>query len=202
MYWPVRNGMKWQKIGSSGIRFCSTRRLEDSNDYLQIHKRPNNVSNAEQSPPSKWVGKSKVVPVLFLTEHHATKAYWGSECIAPRILWPRWRGSVWIHIYLWGWEALQGTIFVFSLWQLIGLNKIVPVLKHHAVKAQRPNRSKVPHIPHWSTRRGVIGSWSSWFTPDERTMEVEDRWNLKSRCRRGSRRTSRGPNNPNSLLRR
>jgi hypothetical protein len=26
---------------------------------------------------------------IFLTEHHAMKAYWGSECIAPRILWPR-----------------------------------------------------------------------------------------------------------------
>jgi hypothetical protein len=24
-------------------------------------------------------GKGKVVPVLFLTEHHATKAYWGLE---------------------------------------------------------------------------------------------------------------------------
>jgi hypothetical protein len=29
--------------------------------------------------------KSKV-PVLFLTEHHAMKAYWGSEGIAPLIL--------------------------------------------------------------------------------------------------------------------
>jgi hypothetical protein len=26
------------------------------------------------------------VPVLFLTEHHVMEAYWGSECIAPRIL--------------------------------------------------------------------------------------------------------------------
>jgi len=24
-------------------------------------------------------GKGKVVPVLFLTEHYATKAYWGAE---------------------------------------------------------------------------------------------------------------------------
>jgi hypothetical protein len=31
-------------------------------------------------------GKSKVVPVLFLTEHHAIKAYWGSGGIAPYIL--------------------------------------------------------------------------------------------------------------------
>jgi hypothetical protein len=32
--------------------------------------------------------KGKVVTVL-LTQHHSTKAYWGSEDIAPRILWPR-----------------------------------------------------------------------------------------------------------------
>jgi len=30
--------------------------------------------------------QGKVVPVLFLTEHHAMKAYWGSGGIAPRIL--------------------------------------------------------------------------------------------------------------------
>jgi hypothetical protein len=30
--------------------------------------------------------KSKVVPVLFLTEHHAMKTYWGNEGIAPLIL--------------------------------------------------------------------------------------------------------------------
>jgi hypothetical protein len=34
-------------------------------------------------------GKSKVVPVLFLTEHRAMKAYWGSGGIVPRIIWPR-----------------------------------------------------------------------------------------------------------------
>jgi len=28
----------------------------------------------------------KVVPVILLTEHHAMKAYWGSEGIAPLIL--------------------------------------------------------------------------------------------------------------------
>jgi len=34
-----------------------------------------------------WVkGKGKVVPVLFLTEHHAMKAYWSSGGIALRIL--------------------------------------------------------------------------------------------------------------------
>jgi hypothetical protein len=33
--------------------------------------------------------KSKVVPVLFITEHHAMKAYWGSGVIDPRILLPR-----------------------------------------------------------------------------------------------------------------
>jgi hypothetical protein len=31
-------------------------------------------------------GKGKVVPMIFLTEHHAMKAYWGSIGIAPRIL--------------------------------------------------------------------------------------------------------------------
>jgi hypothetical protein len=31
-------------------------------------------------------GKGKVVPVLFLTKHHAMKAYWESEGIAPHIL--------------------------------------------------------------------------------------------------------------------
>jgi hypothetical protein len=31
-------------------------------------------------------GKGKVVPVLFLTEHDAMKAYWGGGSIAPRIL--------------------------------------------------------------------------------------------------------------------
>jgi hypothetical protein len=35
-------------------------------------------------------GNGKVVPVLlFFTEHHAMKTYWGSGGIAPRILWPR-----------------------------------------------------------------------------------------------------------------
>jgi hypothetical protein len=32
------------------------------------------------------IGKGKVVPVIFYTEHHAMKAYWGSGGIAPRIL--------------------------------------------------------------------------------------------------------------------
>jgi hypothetical protein len=30
--------------------------------------------------------KGKVVPVLFVTEYHAMKAYWGSGGIAPLIL--------------------------------------------------------------------------------------------------------------------
>jgi hypothetical protein len=29
--------------------------------------------------------KAKVVPVLFLTDHHALKVYWGSGGISPRI---------------------------------------------------------------------------------------------------------------------
>jgi hypothetical protein len=38
-------------------------------------------------------GKGKVVPVLYLTEHHAMKTYWGSGGIASRILdlGTRWR---------------------------------------------------------------------------------------------------------------
>jgi hypothetical protein len=38
----------------------------------------------------KWVAyfniNVKVVPVLFLTELHTMKAYWGSRCIAPPVL--------------------------------------------------------------------------------------------------------------------
>jgi len=34
-------------------------------------------------------GKGKVVPLLFLSEHHAMKAYWGNGGIAPRVLLPR-----------------------------------------------------------------------------------------------------------------
>jgi hypothetical protein len=30
--------------------------------------------------------EGKVVPVLFLTEHHAMKVYWGSGGIAPIVL--------------------------------------------------------------------------------------------------------------------
>jgi hypothetical protein len=51
------------------------------------------------TPQLNIVGKDKVVSVLlFLTEHHATKAYWGSGCIAPRILtsaidWGEWSAS-------------------------------------------------------------------------------------------------------------
>jgi hypothetical protein len=41
----------------------------------------------------KGKGKGKIVPVLFSTEHQAMKAYWGSGCIAPRLLdlGTRWR---------------------------------------------------------------------------------------------------------------
>jgi hypothetical protein len=37
--------------------------------------------------------KGKVVPVIFLSDHHAMKAYWGNGSIAPRILniGTRWR---------------------------------------------------------------------------------------------------------------
>jgi hypothetical protein len=40
-------------------------------------------------------GKGEVVPVLFSTEHHAMKAYWGSGGIAPRILTTALDGGVW-----------------------------------------------------------------------------------------------------------
>jgi hypothetical protein len=40
--------------------------------------------NASITSPDK--GEGKVVPLLFLTEHHAMKAYWGSGGIAPHIL--------------------------------------------------------------------------------------------------------------------
>jgi len=35
---------------------------------------------------SQYKGKGKVVPVLFLTGHHAMEAYWRSGGVAPRIL--------------------------------------------------------------------------------------------------------------------
>jgi hypothetical protein len=31
-------------------------------------------------------GKGKVAPVIFFTEHHAMKAYWGSGGIAPLVI--------------------------------------------------------------------------------------------------------------------
>jgi hypothetical protein len=34
----------------------------------------------------KGKGKGKVVPVLFLTDHHAMKVYWWIGGIAPRII--------------------------------------------------------------------------------------------------------------------
>jgi hypothetical protein len=37
---------------------------------------------------NKGKGKAEVVPVPFLTEHHAMRVYWGGV-IAPRILRPR-----------------------------------------------------------------------------------------------------------------
>jgi hypothetical protein len=45
---------------------------------------------------SYGVEKGKVIPVLFYTEHHAMKAYWGSGRIAPLILYlsTRWRRVV------------------------------------------------------------------------------------------------------------
>jgi hypothetical protein len=36
--------------------------------------------------PIKRKVKGKIVPVLFLTEHHAMRAYWGSGGIATLIL--------------------------------------------------------------------------------------------------------------------
>jgi len=46
-------------------------------------------------PQVMLLSKGKVVLVLFLTDHHSMKAYWGSGGIAPRILWgTRWRWVV------------------------------------------------------------------------------------------------------------
>jgi hypothetical protein len=64
--------------------------FDDSRSWWrQWPKRPNFVLK----------GKSKVVPVLFLTEHRFMKAYWGSGNIAPRILdlGTRWR---WVVSYM------------------------------------------------------------------------------------------------------
>jgi hypothetical protein len=44
------------------------------------------IYNSCQPLIYKREGEGKVVPVLFLTEHDAMKAYWGSGDIAPRIL--------------------------------------------------------------------------------------------------------------------
>jgi len=32
------------------------------------------------------LAKGKIIPVHFLTEHHAMKAYWGKGCTPPLIL--------------------------------------------------------------------------------------------------------------------
>jgi hypothetical protein len=39
----------------------------------------NNLQFLDNSKLVKVKGKRKVVPVLFLTEHHAVKVYWGVE---------------------------------------------------------------------------------------------------------------------------
>jgi hypothetical protein len=44
------------------------------------------LKNANPKIPERCKVKGKVVAVLFLTEHHAMKAYWGSGDIAPRLL--------------------------------------------------------------------------------------------------------------------
>jgi hypothetical protein len=47
-----------------------------------------NITPCEIRRKTLWQkqGKGEVDPVIFLTEHHAMKAYWGSGFIAPRIL--------------------------------------------------------------------------------------------------------------------
>jgi hypothetical protein len=47
------------------------------------------MENESHEGKGKGKCKGKGVPVLFLTEHNAMKAYWGSGSRAPLILLPR-----------------------------------------------------------------------------------------------------------------
>jgi hypothetical protein len=57
--------VKWSGSGACPVLGCHTNNTE---------------------PQLAGKGKGKVVPVLLLTEHHATNAYWESEGLAPLVL--------------------------------------------------------------------------------------------------------------------
>jgi hypothetical protein len=55
--------------------------------HALAHLPPRKERPAPNGQEAGWApGKGKVVPVLFLTEHHAMKAYLGSGGIAPLTL--------------------------------------------------------------------------------------------------------------------
>jgi hypothetical protein len=54
--------------------------------YYPVLKYPLSTYFPHHTGPSKVKVKLSLCPVLFLTKHHAMKAYWGSGCIAPLIL--------------------------------------------------------------------------------------------------------------------
>jgi hypothetical protein len=58
--------------------------------YALVH-----VINALFMEANASLPKREVVPVLFLTQHHAMKTYWGGGDISPRILYLGTRGGEW-----------------------------------------------------------------------------------------------------------
>jgi hypothetical protein len=89
--------MPWRRSG--GWRHSSTHSLTSAIDGGEWSaSRPGRFTPRKRSTGTHWIGswvgpravldtvKVKVVPALFLTEHHATKACWGSGGTAPRIL--------------------------------------------------------------------------------------------------------------------
>jgi hypothetical protein len=64
--------------------------LNDDTDQLLAVRIIENVGvvcfRGREIFPTRIKVKGKVIPGLFLTEHHAMKAYWGSGGIAPLIL--------------------------------------------------------------------------------------------------------------------
>jgi hypothetical protein len=53
---------------------------------LNVNLLQHRLSHSQCKGKGKDKGKDKIVPALFLTEHHAMKAYWGSGGIAPLVL--------------------------------------------------------------------------------------------------------------------
>jgi hypothetical protein len=67
----------WRSWGFTWIRIASLIGLLNAT-HLRWSFPPVSTTKAKS--------KGKVVPVPFVIEHYAMKAYWGSGCIAPRIL--------------------------------------------------------------------------------------------------------------------